>query len=192
MPRRKINLKKFKKKVLACTLCGKKFHGTPRLTSPKGYLDADTVMLMPAPTIPDMCEANIMFSSKAHWFLDTLLDVGGFDARHEGLQVPVTFCISKMTVTCARNCFEFTSLFLTKAKLVIVCGNDVYKAFFNDGGIPELLYGTGHKEAAYPYPFFFFSDYRKVDLEEAYENDYWRRRIVKEIRAFKSYTERRR
>jgi hypothetical protein len=64
-------------------------------------------------------------------------------------------------------------------------GNDVYKAYFADGSIPQMLYGKKMKEPEDKHTFFFFSDYRNLYDEKREEiNQYWYSRLCDECHAF--------
>ena len=116
-------------------------------------------------------------------FRKIILNNAGFDICQRAVVVPLTFCRTTLKKECVTNCALYVNQFIKDKELIVIVSNDVYKAYFNDGTIPDLLYGKMIKEDGQKY--FFFSDFRKLMEDNVGTGyDYWTRRITKEARAF--------
>jgi len=127
-------------------------------------------------------EAN----SCAEAFAHVLQIHADFDIWKDAMIVPMIFCDLHPTRVNFLNCFAHTRPFLDKVQSVAVVSNDAYKGFFNEGSMPDLLYGKSMRDPRYPWNFFFFSDYRNLE-EDQEEEQYWRRRLTTESACFRTF-----
>lgn len=127
-------------------------------------------------------------NSKAKHFAHILEQCAGFELFKEALVIPVIFCGTKIRKEQYRNCQEYVQRFLKGKKKVCIVSNDVYKIFFEDGAMPELLYGRSSTDTRHPgVRFFFFSDYRNLEPEGTDFSEgeqYWMGRIHVEATNF--------
>ena len=171
--------------VRKCEVCDK--CSLPAVTAPEGNLDSDILFLITCPTMVDVGENAFFRHSAGKLFRYILKKVCHFNVFEEALVLPLTFChFNKISQKKVDNCSRFTSVFMEHYKVIVICGNDVYKHYFKQGKMPELLCGSGMKIPGHKQTFFFFSDYIKLDYKTDY-SEYWFEKFKTEARGFKKF-----
>lgn len=92
------------------------------------------------------------------------------------LTVPVAFCCTTAKKECVSNCDAYVSKFLRDKQVVVILGNDVYKALMDGASLPDLLYGNHIPAPGKPYEYFFMCDYNKFTYnswDEDELSEYW-------------------
>lgn len=175
---------KLQNRIDGCEECG---NFETRFNRPFGMAKSEIVFIVNAPD--KETENNMPLDSKAGKHFRVIIYAGtGFKIKEKALVVPITFCATKMKSKCVATCREiFVNKLVSQAKILCIVGKKVYKTWFNDGPIPELLYGRSiEEEQAIPKrTLFFFTDYEELAKDDVENGErYWTNRITLEAKAF--------
>lgn len=177
---------KFSERIATCQRCPK---CTDRLCRrPLGNLNSQIAFLIPPPSVAECQQKKLLDSEFGINFIKKLQKVN-FDIAMDALIVPITFCNTRMQKHTVENCRSHVARWLKDKAIVCICGNDVYKAYFGIGKMPELLLGNSFIENNVTY--FCFSDIRKLlDCFDDYSIEaFWHNKFNDEIILFAKFLE---
>ena len=149
-------------RVKHCSRCGKDCTKDKLYRIP-GDEGSELVLLFPAPDIAQ-CMHGLYTNIPGKVLYHMLVRVTGIEPLVQALSIAIVSCAGKTTQVRAQHCHTHCASHIRSAKLCVIVGNDTYKALFNCGAAPEMLYGKSFRDPSWPCTFFMLSDYRKLEV----------------------------